>query len=135
MTYRAIQEKYPLFNILVRINNSYFNNVENYNIRLSQKEDLDYLEKLLNSFFNTLKEKNDINTVIKSLLTIMGKILSYQPFYDGNSRTLKKFIAIVLNKLGYKIIYDEKDFIIPMLMGNESCTYEDIQILKRKIKN
>ena len=129
----SIQEKYPYFSILIRINNLYFNDIENYNLRLSNEEDLSYFESLLSTFFYISNITDDINTILFYLLTITGKLLNYQPFYDGNSRTLKQFIKTVLQEIGYNLEYNQEDFIIPMLFDNEVVSNEKILCLKRKI--
>lgn len=125
-----MHKKYPHFSKLIEINTSYFKDKTN-NIRLYE-EDIEYLEELLNNLWKSIETKN-INYILSTLLTTTGKILYLQPFYDGNSRTLKTYISIILNNLGYSISYNNNDFIIPMLLENECCNNEEINNLKKKL--
>ena len=122
--------KYPHFSKLIEINNSYFKD-EKYNIRLHE-EDIKYIEELLANLSKSIETTN-FNYILSTLLTTTGKILYLQPFYDGNSRTLKAYISIILNNLGYNISYNNNDFIIPILLEDECCNNEEISKLKKKI--
>ena len=127
----AIYKKYPYFSKLVKINSSSIN--EKNNIRLNSWEDLEYFDGLLKNFFELLKTTRDIDTVLLNLLNLVGKLLYYQPFYDGNSRTLKIFLNIVLKELGYNILYKEDDYIIPMLFDSDVCSIDEVMEFKKKV--
>ena len=90
---------------------------------------------MLKNFFKIyIKSKNNNDKLI-ALLSVTGITLYYQPFYDGNSRTLKCFISIILRKLGYDYTFNSKDFIIPMLYDGEEATVNNLIKLQKIIKN
>lgn len=130
---KDIFNDFPYFGQLVKINNVFFSNEKNYNIRLYNVEDLMLFDSLLEEFDKVLNNCHDVDTVLLSLLNLVGKLLYLQPFYDGNSRTLKQFIVIVLNKLGYDLSFNNDDFIIPMLFDEDECTYEEVSEFKNNV--
>lgn len=125
-------DEYKYFRHLIKINNKIFSKQEDYNIRLYSAEPLKCFEDLLANFYTLLHNTNDFDIILLSLLEITGKLLYYQPFYDGNSRTLKQFIREVLTELGYQISFNNDDYIIPMLFDGEKCTAENVIDFKQK---
>lgn len=126
-----IYKKYPYFSKLVKINSSIIN--DKNNIRLNSEEDLKYFDGLLKDLYEVLKTTQDIDKILLNLLNLVGKLLYYQPFYDGNSRTLKIFLNIVLKELGYNILYKEDDHIIPMLFDSDVCSIDEVIEFKKKV--
>ncbi len=117
---------YPYFDKLVVINNSLFDYVIDYNIRSEEfisfiEEKICYLEHL-----NSLNEEKLLNTI--------AAILCLQPFYDGNSRTLKLYLKYYLKRFE-KELTDISNPIIPVFYSIEDkCSKRDIDILKKHIK-
>ena len=132
---KSIQRKYPYFWILAEINTKFNLNHSLDNVRIKNEKDLSYLNSILKHFFKIyIKSNNNIDKLI-ALLSVTGITLYYQPFYDGNSRTLKCFISIILRRLGYDYTFNSKDFIIPMLYDEEEATVSDLIKLQKIIKN
>lgn len=132
---KSIQKKYPYFWILAKINTKFNLKPSLDNVRIKNDEDLSYLNSMLKNFFKIYIKSENNNDKLIALLSVTGIILYYQPFYDGNSRTLKCFISIILRKLGYDYTFNSKDFIIPMLYDGEEATTSDLIKLQKIIKN
>ena len=132
---KSIQKKYPYFWILAKINTQFDLNPTLNNIRLKNDEELSILNSMLKNFFKIYIRSKNNNDKLIALLSVTGITLYYQPFYDGNSRTLKFFISIILKKLGYDYTFNSKDFIIPILYEGEEATLSDLKKLQKKIQN
>ena len=140
-----IQKKYPYFWILAEINaqfaldpslkNILSNTNPLDNIRPKSYENVPYLNNLFKKFFKILIKSEDNNEKLIALLSVTGVTLYLQPFYEGNSRTLKHFISIILKKLNYDYTFNHEDFIIPMLYEGEEATLNDLKKLQMKIKS
>ena len=73
--------------------------------------------------------------LLTSILTTVSIIIFSQPFCDGNSRTAKTFLNILLTNLVYKFSYDFDSFIIPIFYNeDEKCDVEDLKKFKNKVK-
>ena len=124
-------EDYQYFYKLVKINSIYF---KDNNIRITNKDYLTEIDNLIHNIYLTIEKEKNINIIIRVILNSVGKVLYMQPFHNGNSRTLKQFIKILLNSIDYDIYYNRKDYIIPLLFDNEECNNEEVQFFKVKSK-
>lgn len=116
--------KYPYFYELVLINNRLFNYVDNYNIR--DEDMIDYIENKLR-ILNNEKSLNE-----ELLLDTVSVILCMQPFYDGNSRTLKIYLRNYLNRFNKSI--NINDNFIPVYYSNDDKLSErDLINFKNRI--
>ena len=124
---------YPYLDILVRINQKYF---KNSNIRLNTTEDLITIDFIIREFYQYLFTENNLRNIIASLLNLCGRLWLLQPFYDGNTKTLKDFMTIIFNELGYIIDMNNSDIpIIPIFYyENEICEEKDIQNILSRLK-
>ena len=126
-----MNKKFPYFYTLIYINKYY--SKTNNNVKIKRKEDLTEINNLIYNLYINIINEDDINKIISEILNTTGRILYMQPFYDGNSRTLKRFIKIIFNSLNYKFFYDKKDFLIPILFEEERCTENEINNFKKKV--
>ena len=124
---------YPYLDILVRINQKYF---KNSNIRLNTTEDLITIDFMIREFYQYLVTENNLRNIIASLLNLCGRSWLLQPFYDGNTKTLKDFMTIIFHELGYIIDMNNPDIpIIPIFYyENEICEEKDIQNILNRLK-
>ena len=122
------------FNELIRINNELFKNQKliNNNIRIS-KENIAIIEDLIKKT-NILNEKAKTkDKILENTLNLIAIIWSTQPFFDGNTRTVKKYMLEYLKK--YNINIDITNFMIPLVFEGESVSEEKVSELKSKIRN
>lgn len=113
---------YKNFDKLININNIFFNNAINYNIR--DEKYIPYIEKRLILLNNTSLD-------IKELLNVMGLIILLQPFYDGNNRTTKIYIKEYLLKHNYNF---DITYNLPLLYDiNDKITDTHIKKLNQYI--
>lgn len=127
-----IRHKYPYLSLLATINGRIIKNTETSNLRFTEETDLSYLDNTIKKVFHSLTTKDKDETLI-TLLNSSGHLLYYQPFFDGNSRTIKIFINLVLNKLEYNFEYGTDEIIITMLFDGGSCTSEEITKFKKAL--
>ncbi len=125
-----MKEKFPYFYKLICINKLYF---KGDNLRIKNYNDLEEINNLIYILYQSIKDLDDINSLIEVVLNVTGKILYMQPFYDGNSRTLKDFIKSIFKSLKYDIEINENDYIIPILFEEEQCTEEELNFFKKKV--
>ena len=119
-----LKEKSPYFYELVLINDIMFEYKINNNIR--DEKVLNYIEKRL----KRLNMEQKLNEEL--LLDTIAVILCLQPFYDGNSRTLKIYLRNYLNRFSKTIDINEK--IIPVYYtSNDYISQNDIDDFKKKI--
>ncbi len=119
-----LKEKFPYFYELVLINDRMFEYTINNNIR--DEKVLNYIEKRL----KRLNMEQKLNEEL--LLDTIAVILCLQPFYDGNSRTLKIYLRNYLNRFSKTIDINEK--IIPVYYtSNDYISQNDIDDFKKKI--
>ena len=105
-----LHNKYPYFATLTEINNIFIPNSTNFNIREFCDEKLKFYDDMLKLFFdklNNLDNSEYTEEMLLLLLNTVANLIMYQPFYDGNSRTAKLFMNILLNRLGYDFSYDK----------------------------
>lgn len=133
MEYKLGTFKY--FDYLVLINQYFFKkNLPNFNLRVTNIKDIIYYNELIKSFFQQLSCENDINRIIEISLNLTGFLWFRQPFFDGNTRTLKRFLKLIFNTLHYEIYFSKNDIIIPAFCSDdETCTQQDILKLKRRL--
>ena len=124
-------DKYTYFSKLIHINSIYF---KEDNVRTTNPEIIREIDDLIHGIYISIEKEKDINMIIKVILDSIGKVLYIQPFYNGNSRTLKQFIKILLNSIDYDIHYNRKDYLIPLLFEDEECTSEEVQLFKIKTR-
>jgi len=127
--------KFRYFDYLVVINQHYFKKtLPNFNVRVTDIEDIIYYNEIIKSFFYELSIETDINKIIEISLNLTGFLWFRQPFFDGNTRTLKRFLQLVFNIIHYEVSFSKKDTIIPVFYSdNETCTHDDILKLKRRL--
>ena len=119
-----LKEKFPYFYELVLINDRMFEYTINNNIR--DEKVLNYIEKRL----KRLNMEQKLNEEL--LLDTIVVILCLQPFYDGNSRTLKIYLRNYLNRFSKTIDINGK--IIPVYYtSNDYISQNDIDDFKKKI--
>lgn len=127
--------KYKYFDFLVEINNHYLQEVPTgTNVRESNEANLNLLNTLLEEFFDNLSLANSLDEIITLSLNLAGFFVLRQPFYDGNSRTMKAFLVLVFKQYHYKIKLpkDNEQLIIPLFYyDNEKCTNTNIENFKR----
>ena len=116
---------YPNFDELVKINNQLFSKINNYNIR--ENKDIPFIERKLEIL-------NQLNTLDEEiLLSIIASILCLQPFYDGNSRTLKIYMKKYLTQFKKELDLAENDKIIPIFYTpEEKCSSSDLKKIRFK---
>lgn len=133
-----LHNKYPYFATLTEINNIFIPNSTNFNIREFCDEKLKFYDDMLKLFFdklNNLDNSEYTEEMLLLLLNTVANLIMYQPFYDGNSRTAKLFMNILLNRLGYDFSYDSNSLIIPTFYsGEEKCGVEDLKKFKNNVK-
>lgn len=137
------KEKYKYLAFLTELNCIYFPD-DNYgfgNLRLTEPDEFQFVDDILNNFFREIKEENDENIIMKKLLDTVGRIWCFQPFLDGNTRTILTFISMFYKLKGYNITFkrDENGMfinnVIPLFYYlSEECSECDIQKLKRELK-
>ena len=127
-----IRHKYPYLNLLVTINSRIVGNINTSNLRFTDETDLGHLNNIVKSIFHSLIVQNK-NEALLTLLNSSGHLLYYQAFFDGNSRTIKIFIKLILNKLKFNFKYELDAHLIPMLFDGENCTNEDIIKFKKNV--
>jgi len=115
------------FNELIMINKTIMKKV---NIRLP-KEDLIFIDDLIKKLYILTNKCDNINTIIENLLNVVGAIWYMQPFYDGNTRTLKIFMKSFLKKININI--DTNGSIIPILLEGDTVSSTDILKIKSKM--
>lgn len=112
---------YPYFNKLSTINKIIINTP--YNIR--SYEYIPLMENLLSSLNN--KELD-----IENMLKVTAIILFLQPFYDGNTRTLKLYMHKYLLKFGLNISWDNN--VIPIFFDiDEEVSKKDLINFKKRL--
>jgi len=133
-----IYGKYKYFDLLVLINNHYFPS-DNFgeNVRDLDEKSLLLYNKLLEDFFNKFKTNISFDEIIESSLNLTGYIWLQQPFFDGNTRTLQRFLKLVFRTLEYNLDLNKENdssFIIPLFyFEDETCTQYDIDKFKRRL--
>lgn len=130
--------KYKYFDLLVTINNHYFpNNNFGDNVRENDKKYLTLYNKLLEDFFHKLRNFNSLDEIIKLSLNLTGYLWFQQPFFDGNTRTLKSFLKLVFKHLNYDLNVNKIDndkCVIPLFYyDDEECTQNEINNFKRRL--
>lgn len=129
--------KYKHFDFLVLINSHYLHMVPGTNVRIDTQEEYILCNQILEDFFDNLVMANTIEEVIELALNLTGFFWYRQPFFDGNTRTLRKFLELLFKELKYHVdlTYKESDRpIIPIFYGDEeSCNTNDINNLKRRL--
>lgn len=128
-----IYDEYKYFERLVKINNKFFRNKKYNNVRLDSEKYLKLFDESLEKLYTITHNTNNLDIIILSILELTGRLLYFQPFYDGNSRTLKQFIRCHLADIGYKASFNNDDYIIPMLFEGERCTIDDVITFKEKV--
>lgn len=130
-----LHNKYPYFATLTEINNIFIPNSTNFNIREFSEDRLQLYEDILTDLFFKIDTIESQDELLTSILTTVSIIIFSQPFCDGNSRTAKTFLNILLTNLGYKFSYDFDSFIIPIFYNeDEKCDVEDLKKFKNKVK-
>lgn len=130
--------KYKYFDLLVTINNHYFPN-DNFgdNVRENDEKYLALYNNLLEDFFHKLRNFNSLDEFIELSLNITGYLWLQQPFFDGNTRTLKSFLKLTFKNLNYDLnvnIIDDDRHIIPLFYyDDEKCTEIEINNFKRRL--
>lgn len=127
-----IYGEYQYFEHLVKINHRLFKN-KKYNVRLDSEKYLKFFDESLEKLYTITHNTNNLDIILLSILELTGRLLYFQPFYDGNSRTLKQFIRCHLEDIGYQVSFNNSEYIIPMLFEGESCTIDDIITFKEKV--
>ena len=121
--------KYKNFDKLFKINKIIIHNYNN-EIRVDENE----ISKI-NSLMNNLYKKHSMNIRIKVALYVSAIILLRQPFFDGNSRTIKAFLKNYFKGYGLLLDISEKDFIIPLFyFETDNINNNDIKKLKKRLK-
>lgn len=133
-----IQGKYKYFDLLVIINNRYFPNDDfGDNVRDLDENSLLLYNSLIENFFNLLKTNISFEKIIEAALNLTGYIWLKQPFFDGNTRTLQRFLKLVFRELQYNLNYQFQDnferFLPVFYYEDEKCTQYDIDKLKRRL--
>ena len=125
--------KYKYFDKLVLIN-KIFINIEN-NVRETEDK-IAICNNLLQNFFHKVEMETDFDKIIELVLNLVGILWLYQPFYDGNTRTLLFFLKIFFESLGYDlIINNEVRLSLPIFYReNEYCHGSDILKIKERLK-
>lgn len=124
-------KKFTHFNQLSTLNRRYFKKEKNVRIDYDTIFDIENRLKILLEYMTKIDKS--LEEKIELLLNTMGYILSVQPFYDMNTRTIKKYIEIILKSLSLSIIFPKEEYIIPILFNGEKCTLEEISRFKRHI--
>lgn len=129
------------FNILVNIHNNIFKDSP-FGIRPWIKE---FDE--VNSLIKKLVEHDNINLdeFVEEIIRCAAIIFLYQPFYDGNYRTVLGLIQFLLERYGYEVCIDNlyNDYfngvrIIPTIYDREDKICVDsyrVKLLKHVKKN
>ncbi len=114
---------YVNFDKLIIINNKLFDYTINNNIR-----DFSIIESVEAKLASLNKEKK-LNEEL--LLNVVASILCMQPFFDGNSRTLKIYMHIYLEQFNKHL--ETKENIIPIFFSpDEKCSKKDINEFRKK---
>ncbi len=135
MDLNTLHNKYPYFSNLIGINHKFIPSSKNFNIREFSEDRLQLYEDILTDLFFKIDTIESQDELLTSILTTVSIIIFSQPFCDGNSRTAKTFLNILLTNLGYKFSYDFDSFIIPIFYNeDEKCDVEDLKKFKNKVK-
>lgn len=135
MDLNILHNKYPYFSNLIEINHKFIPSSKNFNIREFSEDRLQLYEDILTDLFFKIDTIESQDELLTSILTTVSIIIFSQPFCDGNSRTAKTFLNILLTNLGYKFSYDFDSFIIPIFYNeDEKCDVEDLKKFKNKVK-
>lgn len=103
-------------------------------VRLSDEEVYKY-DKFIKFFLADIEDLDNIDELIRKILNFAGTLWLVQPFYDGNTRTIVRFITLVLRRFNYKINSDLNSNIIPIFYDeNETCNDKKVEDLKRKLQ-
>ncbi len=126
---------YKHFDILVLINNFYYADAWNYNIRASESE-LSLINQLLEEFFIEISYYQNIENILESLLNLIGQLLFYQPFFDGNHRILMHFFRAFMSSLNYEIVLTSpQENLIPLFYNeNNQCSSKQLTLILERIK-
>lgn len=126
---------FKYFDYLVLINQYFLKkDFPNFNLRITDIEEINYYNEKIKSFFKQLSEETDINKIIETSLNLTGFLWFRQPFFDGNTRTLKRFLQLIFKTLHYEIYFSKNDIIIPIFYSeNETCSQDDVLKLKRRL--
>lgn len=129
-------DKYKYFDILILINNFYLKEKDQkFNLRVKNINDIILYNFLIENFFIQCSIEKNIDKIIEYSLNLCGYLWFKQPFYDGNTRTLKKFLQLFFSTSHYSLTISRNDLIIPCFCNdNDFCTYDDIIKLKRLLK-
>ena len=128
--------KYKYFDILVYINMHYFPSELGENIREDNEFALALYNQLLEDFFMQILSEIELNEVCRKILDLTGFIWYRQPFFDGNTRTLRVFIKLIFYLFDYDIDLQSKEYeqFIPIFyQEDEKCDNHDIEKLKRRL--
>lgn len=121
---------YIYFDQLVLINSSLFPLTNFKNIIRCSKEEIEYFNNLLEFFFETIKEEQNLHVIIERSLNLVGILWYYQPFFDGNTRTLQEFLKNLY--LSYGLYMDMNELkkypLIPIFYEDtDRCSKHDIE--------
>lgn len=102
MSYRFGRYKY--LDRLVRINSRFLKDLKpGDNIRYDNHKELKHLDNILKGFYNNFFSSVSLEEKLIYLLNVTGILLHFQPFYDGNSRTLKVFMMDMLKSIDINV--------------------------------
>ncbi len=127
-------KNYKYFKELIRINKEVYQYGGTSNLRATEEE-IDGFESVLSELYTA--SGSNLYTTLKSILHACALMYSYQPFYDGNTRTMKRFLVDYLKRNGINVIIGNNDIIIPVYYPGEDngISKESIYRLKKRIMN
>ena len=126
--------KFIYFDYLVFINSCNFQNLQkNYNIRCDLNEIILY-NNLIKTFFKETENEQNIDKIIEKALNLVGFLWFRQPFFDGNTRTLRNFLQIFFCSINYKFEILPNEYFIPIFYSDdEKCNNDNILKIKRRL--
>lgn len=129
---------YKYFDFLVSVNYKICDfHIIGENVRETDINEIAFYNQLLEDFFTKLNENPELDKIIESSLNLTGFLWLRQPFYDGNTRTLRILLKTIFNSIDYNLDLsnEEKEkSVIPLFYNeDETCTPKHITYLKRKL--
>ena len=125
-------KKNNYFKYLISI---YFNEMKNENfkgVRDLSKREIRFINRTLEDFFTNIRNYATLDVLLEQLLNLVGRLWLIQPFVDGNTRTLNRFVDTILASLEYHINIDEN--VIPLFYDlSDTCTKNHVNKIKSKI--